>query len=317
MPIPDDERKRYSNFFLQLTQDLGSMAIQQGAIPWQDTVLWHYTNGRALIGIIDSMSIFSTHISCLSDTSELRYASMLFQKALADLRQTIGGDETTLEFLDVALNYFKENPDFPAQAVVPYFVTCFSDEKDDLSQWRAYAGGENGYAIGFKARDLMGCKNCMLARINYDGNLHRELAQKAAAATVKFFHEGIKKYAPVDKTKWSGEFFEAWEPAITMAAPLVKDPAFAKESECRIVKGFHNEIDQLKFIQKGSLMSRHLPIQPGVGTASGSYRLPIAEVMVGPCRHPQISRTSIDTLLRQKGYETGLVSISKIPFQIT
>jgi hypothetical protein len=163
----------------------------------------------------------------------------------------------------------------------------------------------------------MGCPKSILARINYDGDLHRELAQKVAAATVQFFLEGFKKYAPGDAVAWSGEFFEAWEPAITMVAPLVKDPAFFKEHECRIVRGYFGEIDQLKFIQKGSLMSRHLPLKPGVGTAYDSYRLPIAEVIVGPCRHPQISRTSVDTLLRQKGYPTGLVSISHIPFRIT
>ena len=281
-----------------------------------DTILWHYTNGQALLQIVDSMSIFSTQISCLNDATELRYASRLFQEALADLRNTIGADAAALKFLDGALSYFTENPEFPAQAVVPYFVTCFSDEKDDLSQWRAYAGGENGYAIGFKARDLVGWKNCMLARINYDDKLHRELAQKVAAATVQFFLEGVREYAPPDTAKWSAEFFEAWERAITMVAPLVKDPAFVKERECRIVKGIYNELDQLRFIQRKSLMSRHLPLQPPMHAESGTPRLPIAEVMVGPCRHPQISRTSVETLLVQKGYAAGLVSISKIPFQI-
>jgi len=28
-----------------------------------------------------------------------------------------------------------------------FFVLCMSEAKDDLSQWRAYAGGENGVAL--------------------------------------------------------------------------------------------------------------------------------------------------------------------------
>jgi hypothetical protein len=311
MPIPADEIQRHTNFIVHLTGDLGATFIPQ------DAILWHYTNGPALLAIIDSMSIFSTHISCLNDTSELRYASRLFQEALSALRRKVEKDATALAFVDGALGYFKENPELPAQAVVPHFVACLSEEKDDLSQWRAYAGGENGYAIGFKAGDLRGCRHSIVARINYDNALHQTLANKVAEAMVLFFLEGIGKYAPADRARWGEEFLESWERSLTMLAPLVKDPAFIKERECRIVKGFRDdEFDQLKFIQKASLISRHLPLRPAEDAASSPYRLPIAEVMVGPCRRPEVSRTSVDTLLRQKGYPTGLVSISKIPFQI-
>ena len=312
MPIPTDETQRYTNFTVQLSGELGSIDIQP------DTILWHYTNGAALLGIIDSMSIFSTHLSCLNDTSELRYGSRLFRESLAGLRGNYEKEPTVLAFVDIALSYFEENPEFPAQAVVPHFVTCLSEEKDDLSQWRAYGGGENGYAIGFKAGSLRGCRNSILARINYDDALHRRLAHKAAEASVQFFIDGFKKYAPADTAKWAEEFLEAWDRAITMVAPLIKDRAFAKERECRIVKGFSlDEMGELKFIQKTSLISRHLPLRPGMGATTNPYLLPIVEVMVGPCRRPEVSRTSVDTLLRQKGYLTDLVSISKIPFQIT
>ena len=38
-------------------------------------------------------------------------------------------------------------------------------------------------------------------------------------------------YRPADLVSFGKDFFEAWYPAITMVAPLVKDPAFAKERE--------------------------------------------------------------------------------------
>lgn len=49
-----------------------------------------------------------------------------------------------------------DEPESPSHAPSMYFVTCFSEEEDDLSQWRAYCGGENGYAIGFRAAGLFG-----------------------------------------------------------------------------------------------------------------------------------------------------------------
>jgi hypothetical protein len=64
MPFPDDEKKRYADFAYQLiTKDLDAIAIPP------DTVLWHYTNGGALVAILESMTLFSTHISCLNDTT--------------------------------------------------------------------------------------------------------------------------------------------------------------------------------------------------------------------------------------------------------
>jgi hypothetical protein len=310
MLIPQEERGRYVNFAVQLSRDLGSTAIPP------DNVLWHYTDGSALTSILNTMSIYSTHISCLNDTTELRYGSKLFQEALANLRQK-SKDDTALRLLDGALSYFKENPDFPAQAVAIHFVTCFSERRDDLSQWRAYGSGENGYAIGFKAGDLWGCPNSTLVRISYNESLHRELACKAAVAMVDFGLDGFRKYAPREPEKWGKEFLEAWEKAITMVAPLIKHPAFENESECRISKGFAaSDLGNLRFVQKASMMSRHLPLQPPGRVPTMPYRLPITEIIVGPSRHPQISRTSVDTLLRQKGYPADMVSISKVPFQI-
>lgn len=128
MPIADDEKKAYNDFAVELTRELGSVLI----LP--DKILWHCTSGPALIAILETMTIFSTQLSCLNDTTELRYASNLFQEALRTKRAAVSEDGTESALLDGALAYFTENPDFPAQSVVPHFVACFSEERDDLSQ---------------------------------------------------------------------------------------------------------------------------------------------------------------------------------------
>jgi hypothetical protein len=312
MAITDDDKKRYTNFAVKLAKDLASISITA------DTVLWHYTTGATLISILETMSLYSTQLSCLNDSTELRYASRQFEQAMREKRATVSG--TTAALLDGALEYFKENPVFPYQAVAPQFVTCFSMERDDLSQWRAYGTGENenGYAIGFKARYLLGVPNTALIRVNYEAALHATLAERAVDAMVGFFLEAVAKHAPVDLVAFGEEFLTAWDAAIVLVAPLIKDPAFAKEQECRIVKRFQGaDLGNLKFLQKATMMSRHLPLQPPAGNAFTPYRLPIDEVMIGPCRHPEISRTTVDTLLQQKEYPSGLVSISKVPYQAT
>jgi hypothetical protein len=312
MAITDDEKKQYLDFALELAKELKSLSVPP------DAVLWHYTTGPSLIAIFETMSLYSTQLSCLNDSTELRYASRHFRQAMLAKRATITAGGTTTALLDGALEYFKENPDFPYQAVAPQLVTCFSEERDDLSQWRAYGSGENGYAIGFKARYLWGVADAVLIRVNYDAGLHATLAQWVVDAMVDFFLGAVAKHAPVDMIAFGKEFLYAWDAAIVSVAPLIKDAGFGKEQECRIVKGFQfPDLAKLRFLQKSTMMSRHLPLQPPAGNAFTPYRLPIDEVMVGPCRHPQISRTTVNTLLQQKGYPDGLVSISKIPFQST
>jgi hypothetical protein len=310
--ITDDDKRRYLAFALGLTKDLNSADIHP------DTPLWHYTTGTSLISIFESKSFFSTQLSCLNDSTELRYASEHFRKALQIRRTSITSTGLASQLLDGAIEYFVENTDLPIQVVVPHFVTCFTLKRDDLSQWRAYGNGENGYAIGFKSRYLWNAKDWALVRINYDDALHAVLALRAVDAMIQFFEEGVKKYAPTNLVTFGEEFFGAWDSAIVLLAPLIKNRAFKDEEECRIVKTcFPADTKELKFIQKATMMSRHLPLQPPAGNAFDPYRLPIDEVMVGPCRHPQISQMTVDELLQQKGYPTGMVSISKIPYQST
>ncbi len=281
MMIRDDDKKLYKDFAIQLTRDLGS--VGSARIP-SDLILWHYTTGGAMIAILDSMTIFSTHLSCLNDTSELRYASRLFQEALSNLRMASKGDEAELDLIDGAIKYFKEDVDFPAQSTVPHYVACFSEQKDDLSQWRAYGGGENGYAIGLKASNLRGCPGSLLARVSYDEHLHQVLAHRTAEAMVKFFFDGLRKYSPVDTAAWRQEFFEAWEKIITMVAPMTKDPAFANEREYRIVKGIvADDYASLKFFQKGSLISRHIPLRPPMNIPS--HGCPVKVLLLSLNRH--------------------------------
>jgi hypothetical protein len=98
------------------------------------------------------------------------------------------------------------------------------------------------------------------------------------------------------------------------AAPAGPDASAAAKDIVHELQAY--EIGQLLFKQKETLMSRHLPlIFPPPNYATRSQLLPIAEVMVGASRHKEISRVSVETLLRQKVYQVP-VTVSKAPFQL-
>jgi hypothetical protein len=112
--------------------------------------LYHYTRGETLIQIIESGKLWSTQIGCLNDTAEVRYGLEGLRRRIRERRETAPAGpeiETLLRRLDQVLSD-------PQLETAPAFVTCFSILGDDLAQWRAYSGGEGGYAIRFDPQKL-------------------------------------------------------------------------------------------------------------------------------------------------------------------
>ena len=310
MPILPEDEKEYTSFLQAQVEQLDTLNFSH------DAVLWHYTDGNGLLGIIQSGTLYATQVSCLNDSTEIRYAASLFKSALMSLLSKYSNNNAAESFVNKYLRLMEEEPERPAHAPSPFFVSCFSEQEDDLPQWRSYCGGENGYAIGFVARTLFGVGP--LVRVNYDGPLHQKLATEIADATVKFFLEGLEKKRAETADKWAEEFLTFWDPFLTRLAPMVKDPGFGSEKEYRIIHEFTvPELKNMCFVQKKTMMSRHIALSFPLGGEAWVPRLPIAKILVGPCRHREITRISVDTLLRKMGYGGGKVYSSKRPFQET
>jgi hypothetical protein len=305
MIVTDVERNGYYNFALSELKKLAPSSIPK--------VLWHYTTGTKLINIIETHSLWMTQISCLNDYSEMRYAVDLLRRSFRDRRlsATLASDEEYLcDRIETALSV----------DVVPtsdWFVFCLSEERDDLSQWRAYGDGEGGFAIGFDSNSLVfGAlpTGYFLARVTYDRSAHAALMTSIVTATLQFFMTGVKSATKGTREQWADAFLPVWADALTWLIPVIKDDAFAAEREWRVVHRLQPaDTDRMKYVQRRMMMSRHLPIDfPAVG---GKVLLPISEIVVGPSRYKPISRVSVGDLLRTHHYVTANVSESRIPFQ--
>jgi hypothetical protein len=332
MPISNEDRQKYIDFIQEQVNLLQSLDIKG------DTALWHYTTGESLLNIIESGKLFATQVSCLNDSTEIRYGSKLLRDSLLSVRTTKQLPLEESHLLERLIKGLVDEPDTPSHAPSPWFVTCFSERRDDLSQWRAYSGGENGYAIGFLAGGFFNRQNSLVVRVNYHENTHKQVAANVAETTFRFFREGLDSgrmftampiapiggYTPEKERElkakaWADEFLPEWEQWVSRLAPMMKDPSFHDEHEYRIVHQLQvSELPELRYRQKQSLMSRHLPmIYPVAGAATESRRLPVHEILVGPSRHKEISAVSVKTFMGQKGYAHVPVSVSKIPFQTT
>ena len=284
-----------------------------------ETVVWHYTRGDSLISILKSGALFSTQASCLNDSTELRYSMRLLRSSLVEIASTLQGEDPASNFVRDYLKMLNDSDDEPAHAGSMFFVSCFSLLGDDLSQWRSYSGGENGYAIGFQVQHLVdrnGLLGRYIGKVNYDAELHSLIATEVAEATVRFYREGLAKRNPAERETWAEDFLSFWDETLAWLAPVAKDPGFASEQEVRLIHPFTGvDLNRLVFIQRKALMSRHVPLTWPYLLGDKAI-LPIESVMIGPGRHKHISMVSVKTLLRQCGYlRDDLVAVSKLPYQ--
>jgi hypothetical protein len=271
--------------------------------------LWHYTNAQGLIAIITTGKIYSTQIACLNDNLERRYFGDLLHATLKDIAMK-NTDPKLAVLFNGALSQLA-NPDFSATW---HFATCFSEVEDDLGQWRGYGGGECGYAIGFKtellAKAISARRNdALFLPMNYDQAKHQFLVQDVIANARQYFLAGIDKFP--NPQQWANEFLEAFAYEIDVYYCMLKHPKFSGEVERRLVIPYRKEdLPNLVFSQKRTLLARHLPIDLTLDTGL----LPISRIYIGPGPAQRVSQVGVGTLMEQRGYEPN-VELSAIPYR--
>lgn len=293
MPLSQAQKLSYASF---VTKSLfESFKPDPANVP---TTLWYYTSGATLINIIQSKSLWATQVSCLNDESEYRYLfDLLFDKVN--------------ESISVLHQQIEKVKDYDRPSNSYWFVCSFCRERDDLNLWRGYAGGEGGCAIAFDVQTLF--RRWWLLPVLYCKKKQDELVVTLVDKMNKFFVNG----RPQDQTpeSWAEDFFAAWEDQISAIAPLIKHPKFRAENEWRFIHKLETlEQRDLKYQQRGTAITRHLPLCFKAWVDS----LPqlVTEIMVGPSRHKQMSKSSIENLLRSCGYGDAIkVTVSEIPFR--
>lgn len=307
--VTQPEINRYWDFVASEIPKTGRRAPQSG-------VLWHYTSGDGLIGIIQSGDLWTTQVSCVNDSTELRYSNSLLLEIVLARR----ADPNITPAEAILYEHAIRGLSVDVAPTSGWFVGCFSEDGDDLSQWRAYGGGEGGYAIGFDMAALNAGAaqgQLFLGAVCYDQAIHKQIARSVVDATERFYSEGLLARPGAKAEEWADAFLPVWANALGYIAPVIKHPAFAPEREWRLIRRLQDQdVPRLKFRQRQSMLARHLPV--ALRATGALDRLPIVGVCVGPSRHKEISKVSVADLLRTKGYPEQVfknVTMSRVPFQ--
>jgi hypothetical protein len=261
--------------------------------------------------------------------SEYQLAFRLLSEVLS-LRPLSTSSENERSFHTYLDRRFSERPRYFEDC----FVACFSTERNDLSQLRAYGGpqGENGFAIGFDAHALVKSTSQLsvpphlsLQRVEYSDRCLRQYFSIIIDGLFSFYLAGSGWDANRESLRraWEDITYTCFERAAICRFPSFKDEAFKAENEWRLITWMDGRsTGTFKFTQGGSMLRQHLPL-PASRMGYNDKLLPISEIVVGPSRHALTSKTTIENLLLSNGYNLETlgwhpqVSTSNIPLQTT
>src|ERR1043166_9546956 len=194
--------------------------------------LHHYTaSASALLGIIESCSLYATSTASLSDSSELVYGQRVIEREFQQLRRGAGAAETLL--LGAVADYMN-NERLNGGDV---YVCCFCADRDSLGHWQVYAQVGSGYCLVFASSGLPLSTRARLLPVIYDANVQRRLIR--AVLDVAFDHIGRMldaRSSTIDKATLLLGTTAAVAESLSILRPTFKDPRFATEHEWRLIK---------------------------------------------------------------------------------
>lgn len=261
--------------------------------------LYHYTTGDGFKGILSSKELWATEIRFLNDSTE-------FETAIDAVAHELRG---RLEDLDTpheqerAEGIFR---DLVTLEEAEYFVVSFTEEHDDLNQWRAYGGSHTGFALGLDIERLEALAS--QRGFELDRCLYRSIEHSLLAATIV----DAALAWPAEGERMNHRRRREFRRTMTHLAPFLKNHHFLPENEWRLVSSppFASRSD-IRFRER---LSRRVPyLHLPLVDADGST--PLCSVMVGPTPDFDTAKRSASILLARAGFGTIPIHASNVPLR--
>jgi hypothetical protein len=246
------------------------------------TTVYHYTTAHGLLGILEQKKIWATHINYMNDKKEFEDAMDEFRRQTENLAPT---------------DLYKGSSEFLQIMRTMVYVTSFSEDQDNLSQWRAYCPNGAGFSIGFNLAKL------------------KELLKRTSDTSMlkKCIYNPTVKKAEVERIINTGKStnlrdnFSILVSKMMTLAPYFKDKSFKEENEWRLV-----------FMPGGENLFREgdtliIPyVEFDLKDENGN--LPIENIVIGPTLYPEESHASLQMLLN-KYQISASIEKSTIPYR--
>ena len=276
-------------------------------------LLYHYTSSYGLINIVESKKLWMTHAYYLNDSQEMKHSEGLVTDYVNEISSTLTNEEKEL------VGRFHSSLEIiPVEGRV--YVTCFCENGDLLSQWRAYGNNGSGYSIGINPKHIGQYQNkkTLLRKVLYDPGEQRRLIKLVIDEVLELWRSLSPTYATNEMTtdalmKILASFLENHLSEFTF---YFKHEAFKEEREWRAIEFLDSEddIDSIRLRTSGSLLIPYA--ESNLCSFDDDFPiLPIEEVIYGPTLLDDLTEASVHTLLQKNNLSHVEVRRSLAPYR--
>jgi Protein of unknown function (DUF2971) len=182
--------------------------------PAKDQLLYHYCSAESFLSICRTKRVRFSDIFSMNDSQEMHWGYSIFEKAASRLLPNI-----TKEFFNEVDDVFQ----LSGYNLAPT-ISCFSQAKDLLSQWRAYGDDGAGYCIGFDANFLTKLP-CRPLVVEYDEE--KQINEVSATLTALYQTRQLQELSSIN--------FDDMIKVFAVDICSLKHPSFAEEREIRLI----------------------------------------------------------------------------------
>lgn len=303
-------------------------------------LLYHYTTAEGLKGIIENDEIWAASAYYMNDSAEILYGYRVLHRALDSWikERSLTGDSIARGYAESLIRYFGHDA-LQRHIITPVYLTCFCEEANLLSQWRAY-GSAGGYNIGFRVpmegivygispEPRVYTARCV--RVEYDSETQIQRVRELLNFLFPILDEQdvTDSIRSIDETSPLGfsQLQETIQEMLVEECIGFKDQAFSVEKEWRFIVRSRKHLKQSsddgnhmklpihfrtargRLIPYIKLKPNHAPM-PHVGDGS---HLPIASVTCGPGGDRISAGMAIRALLDGREFRSVRVNHSDIP----
>ena len=186
-----------------------------------DQILYHYCGLEAFLSIIKNSTLWLSDIRKSNDYLECVYCR---DKINEKIRGFLEDDKEALEAWDFGYNI---NSDLSMDMIS--YVACFSENKDQLSQWRGYADNGAGIAVGFSRESFADLKEAAPSHISFRKVIYDEKEQE------KFIERIARESIKAMETKPVAQVAAELNQNYRLQFPVLKNASFEEEAEWRII----------------------------------------------------------------------------------
>jgi hypothetical protein len=271
--------------------------------------IYHYTDARGLLGIVETGILRLTDAAFLNDGSEVSYGLELcaaeFEAMLAKApeREKAFG-RRIIELIQANQPRYR-----PA-------VFCASLRDNLLNQWRDYGREEVSYSIGFDIKGLVRLQRASfevtIAKLIYDLGRQRKVLRKVMRAVRTELRDLYRQGWVAPEHEDDLVAHAAVE--ISRVLYWLKNPGFEAEEEVRI---FSDVPTIMRAGQVPEFRAGRLGVVPYFNWKWDAVNntLPLAHILVGPSPHGEVAASAVEGLLAQRKYGNVPVEYSTIPWR--